>query len=683
MRLRLHPPDLGKLFIGQHVINGVSVGVGVMAVALVASAIFGFVAGQPATVGAISASISDLPAPWRDKARSMGFGFALALISTAAIQFVLPWRLGAWLTVGAIAFAAGLVTGLGRWALAVAMQMVISMVFVLRLPRADFVDALHNEALFAAGGLGYLAFALFATFITDASARRLVASESIREFANYLRAVAAVYDPKQDLTAAYGALIRQQAALSEQMQSARALLLDRPRATPERLRLSATIGVLLDAFDALIAAQCDVALIRDTPTAQAFLASIDVAVRIGARDLEHLSLELLATGNPTLPPDHQLASEALKREGARIEADQATSAEARQALAAATRHLTLALGHVRQLEKVLSDDRAAQESIGDVDLGAFIPRRSYALVALASEFNFDSPVLRFAVRIALAMMSGALIAVVLGGEQHGNWVMLTIAVILRANYGLTRQRRDDRVVGTLVGCIVAAGAVAYLPLSALVAVQGLSLTLTHSFVRLNYRLASIGASVTALVSLHLVQPALPAPVLARLADTLIGAAIAHLFSYVWPRWEFAEAPRIAKRLQDQLAAFAAVALRPDAPVQDYRLARKNVIEAIAALSDSAGRMSIEPTVARRGLDEMAALLIAAHRLIAELSVAHLSARTGAPAPGPATRDWLQRLLSSKSYAAEAAEAPSGSLAAAAFDVLEEAQKYERASRSEL
>jgi uncharacterized membrane protein YccC len=124
-------------------------------------------------------------------------------------------------------------------------------------------------------------------------------------------------------------------------------------------------------------------------------------------------------------------------------------------------------------------------------------------------------------------------------------------------------------------------------------------------------------------------------------------------------------------------------LRPDAPVQDYRLARKNVIEAIAALSDSAGRMSIEPTVARRGLDEMAALLIAAHRLIAELSVAHLSARTGAPAPGPATCDWLQRLLSSKSDAAEAAEAPPGSLAAAAFDVLEEAQKYERASRSEL
>ena len=45
------PPNLARLFVGQHIINGVSVGLGVVAVALVASAIFGFAAGQPATLG--------------------------------------------------------------------------------------------------------------------------------------------------------------------------------------------------------------------------------------------------------------------------------------------------------------------------------------------------------------------------------------------------------------------------------------------------------------------------------------------------------------------------------------------------------------------------------------------------------------------------------------------------------
>jgi len=640
------PPNLSKLLVGQHIVNGLSVGVGVIVVALLASATFGFAAGQPATLGAISASISDLPAPWREKARTMGFGFALAAVSTAAMQLALPWQPAAFIMIGAISFVGGLVTGLGRWAVAVGMQAVIPMVFVLGFPRESVSAALRIETLLVAGGVAYIALSLLATLLTDASARRLLASESIREFANYLRAVAAIYDPETDLESAYGAAIRQQAALAEQLQSARALLLDRPRGNAERLRLAATIGVLLDGFDALVAAQCDVAL---------------------------------RTDKPKLPPDHHLAIDALKREAVRLEADDAMNPKARAALDAATRRLILALGHVRRLEMTLSNDETARAVIGDVNLAAFIPRRSYALSALATHFSLNSPVLRFAVRLALAMMAGALVAQSLGDERHGNWVLLTIAVVMRGGYGLTRQRRDDRVIGTLIGCVVAAGSVAYLPAQALVALQGLSVATTHSFARLNYRLASVGASVTALVSLHLVQPWLPAPILMRLADTLIGAAIAHLFNYVWPRWESSEAPRIASRLQAQLAAFAALALRADAPEHDYRLARKNVIEAIAALSDSAGRMSIEPVAARKGLEEMAALLIAAHGLVAQLSAARLAARTGAPAPDEATRQWVQARLASE---ADADNAPPSPLAAAALGLTAAARNYRRVVEGE-
>jgi uncharacterized membrane protein YccC len=220
-----------------------------------------------------------------------------------------------------------------------------------------------------------------------------------------------------------------------------------------------------------------------------------------------------------------------------------------------------------------------------------------------------------------------------------------------------------------------------LPAGALVAVQGLAVAVTHSFARLNYRVASSGASVTALVSLHLVQPWVSAPILVRLADTLIGAAIAHLFNYLWPRWESSEAPRLASRLQAQLAAFAAAALRADVSDHDYRLARKNVIEAIAALSDSAGRMSSEPMAARKGLDEMANLLIAAYSLVAELSAARLAVQTGAPPLNPAIRERVQGLLAGQSGAA-ASDAPAGPLAAAALAVTSAARNYERVAKTE-
>ena len=345
--------------------------------------------------------------------------------------------------------------------------------------------------------------------------------------------------------------------------------------------------------------------------------------------------------------------------------------------------------HIERLEHAIANDDAAAAAIGEVDLSAFAPRRNYDPRQLARHLRPGSPVLRFAVRLTAAMVAGALVAQTFGGTRHGNWVLLTIAVIMRASYGWTRQRRDDRIAGTLIGCVVAALGVAYLPVGALVLVQGLALALTHGFVRSNYRLASVGASVMALVSLHLVNPAEAAPAIARLVDTLVGAAIAHLFSHLWPRWEFTEAPRLATRLLQQIDAFAGEALRPDATGQDYRLERKALIEAIAALSDSAARMGGEPAAAQRGLEELAAMLIAAHGVVAQLSAARLALGAADPAEADqarveaaAARRWLSDELAADGAAGEAAidrAAPFSALKRAARRLTAAAEAYRRAA----
>src|SRR5258708_12543668 len=100
--------------------------------------------------------------------------------------------------------------------------------------------------LFDGGGVAYIAIALLATVFTDASARRMVASETIREFSIYLRAVAGVFDPDQNLAAAYGAVIRQQSAVSDQLQSARSLLLHRPGKKGDPMRPPAPTALLFD-----------------------------------------------------------------------------------------------------------------------------------------------------------------------------------------------------------------------------------------------------------------------------------------------------------------------------------------------------------------------------------------------------------------------------------------------------
>ena len=265
-------------------------------------------------------------------------------------------------------------------------------------------------------------------------------------------------------------------------------------------------------------------------------------------------------------------------------------------------------------------------------------------------------------------------------------MLLTIAVILRPTYGLTRQRRDHRLFGTLIGCVIAAGAVAYLPVGGLVALQAASIALTHGFVRLNYGLASIGASMMALISLHLITPNASAPVLMRLAHTIIGAAIAHVFNHFWPSFELSTAPTLASRLLKRAKNFAEVSLEPSATDQTYRLARKDLIEALAAASNSAARMGGEPPAAQRGLEEMTAMLIAASVFASNVSAARLEMQEAqgdeaikARCAAEATRRWLDQRLAEKTPAAEA-EAPHAALREAADNLVKAADAFVRVVR---
>jgi uncharacterized membrane protein YccC len=685
-------PKLLKLFVGQHIVNGLSVAGSVLTVAVAASAIFGFAAGQPATLGAISGSISDFPGPWRMKTRTMLTGFALALVSTTAIQLVDRSTIGLIVTIGVIAFASGLLTGLGRWALSLSMQMLVPMVLVMGLPPTDWTGVARHEGLLALGGLAYIALSTAVARLISASDRRMMASECFRELSAYLESYARLTNIRLDLAIVYGNLIRQQAALSDQLQTGRALLLSNVGAAPERVILAATIGILLDTFDALVAAQCDLPRLRRALVARTLLSRIGVLARATAIDLQHLSLDLVAHRTPRLPPDHSLAREAVRREADRVSALAETDEATRDTIARTMFRLDAARAEIVRLERTLSDEAAARESMGGVDLDAFIPMRTFHPRALRPHLTPASAVFRYATRLSLAMMAGAVVATALSGEAHGYWILLTIAVILRAGYGLTRSRRDDRLIGTLIGCVISAAAVSYLPIGALVALQVGSLAMTHAFVRQYYRVASIGASMMALISLHLVEPNVATAVVTRLADTIVGAAIAQLFNFFWPSWEIFEAPKIARRLLTRAADFAAVALVNDAPDQDYRLARKNLIEAMSALSDSATRMGGEPRTAQRGLDEMTQMLIDAGVFVAHVSAARLDIRAAEAALSPtvrertdATRKWLIARLAADPAAAERLvepdDPPLARLRAAAVAFVGAVEAYEAAAEA--
>ncbi|MDE1979948.1 MAG: FUSC family protein, partial [Betaproteobacteria bacterium] len=206
-------------------------------------------------------------------------------------------------------------------------------------------------------------------------------------------------------------------------------------------------------------------------------------------------------------------------------------------------------------------------------------------------------------------------------HPHDYWVLLTIGVILRPNYSVTRQRIKDRVLGTLLGCILVAALLSTHPsLGVMTLGVFVSLAFARTFITLNYRFTALFASVNALLLVALLEPGTQFLVTQRLQDTLIGAALAWAFSFVLPRWEANDLRRQVDALQRAALGYAQAVLDPQ-QISDlnYRRERKRIQDALAAVGGLHARMLEEPRQHQRMRRELAAFITHSDLLSAHLA----------------------------------------------------------------
>ena len=158
--------------------------------------------------------------------------------------------------------------------------------------------------------------------------------------------------------------------------------------------------------------------------------------------------------------------------------------------------------------------------------------------------------------------------------DHANWVLLTTALIMRANYSVTRRRRWDRVAGTLIGCALAVTFINTMPPAVLLLFIVMAVGVSHAYGLVAYRITAIGASISSLLLLHFVAPLVHPQFFERITDTLIGAGLSWAFSYLLPSWESEDLPKTVRGLLEADAGFADAALCLTPVSQSYRLARK-------------------------------------------------------------------------------------------------------------
>jgi uncharacterized membrane protein YccC len=198
-------------------------------------------------------------------------------------------------------------------------------------------------------------------------------------------------------------------------------------------------------------------------------------------------------------------------------------------------------------------------------------RLSRMLVSpITDNFSRDSIVLRHALRVGIS----AAVAVALTSElglKRGYWVTLAVIVILQPNTGETVLKGLQRVIGTILGCAIAAVLPALVHSSgAMIVVIFIFAVVSLSLLPVNYALYSLFLTPTFVLlaevnagDWHLVR--------LRITNTLIGAAIAFGgATLLWPR---AERLQIRAEVEAALRALRNVA-RALADVTSPKRARR-------------------------------------------------------------------------------------------------------------
>lgn len=602
-----------RIALSSYVANGFATALGIPVTAAIVGHFLGPLAAATATVGVIVVTPPDQVAPKRGKLAQ--------LLPAAVFGIPLFWAVQAlradalWLSVLIVvaSFFAFLGAAWGKRGLPVSISVMFAMIFSLATPQQDGQRAALDATWhFALGIAIYLVWSVSVNALLNARYRTLALVDSLLLVSRLMRTQARQFMTRGGDEKFLAGLIRLQAGLADQLQASRNVLLESPR-TPRRQRLAAMLLQILDMRDHLAACALDLDTLKADASQREFLAALGREIDDLAGEVEALA-DALLLGRPPEPFERPA-----------VEPPDGTSLLARS-LAGRVRHIH---EEVERLVALARGEREPDIEIVRTAWEMFVSPTHWSFKPFLQLWRWDAPPLRHAIRAALAIAAGQVVSLVLPWGTHDYWILLTIVVVLRGSLAQTLERRNSRVAGTLMGCVLAGALLyAHAPAGLLLVTVTLAQAIAHAFAIRRYLVTAVAATVLALVQAHLLNAGV-SPVFEvgeRLGDTLIGVAIAWVFSYVLPSWERGQIPALVSRVLKAQARHAEQALAlgqltaiDNRAELDWRLARREVYDSLSALSQAVQRAVAEPRAVRPPLETLERVLAHSYQLLAQLT----------------------------------------------------------------
>ncbi|WP_295672823.1 FUSC family membrane protein [uncultured Mucilaginibacter sp.] len=619
--MKFNSREIKSFFYSQYFSDGLRMTTGILLPSLIALQFNHFDIGLTLSLGALCICTIDTPGPLMHKRNAMAIGnlflFAVAVITGFARLNV--FTLG--LEVTLLSFLFSIFIIYGNRAASVGTSALLVMIFMMDKAEKP-EEVLGYSAIILLGGIWYMFFSLVFFGIRPYRAAQQTLGENIADIADFLRIKADFYLPDTDIDENYRKLVSQQIKVSQHQDAVRELLFKSrvmvKESTSASRILLLTFVDFVDMFEQIMATHYDYSHIRSKYKDTGILNEIAIVLLHMAEEMDNISFMVISNIRNKFKGDFIEELEQLK---SRIDAlgknEQGTSNLALKKILINLRDLN---DRIKSIYKYYNSkySETLMGGVYDEEYAKFVTHQDYAPHIFFDNFSFSSTAFKHALRVSLVCLVGFILAKTIANGHHSYWILLTIIVILKPGFSLSKQRNYQRLIGTVIGGIAGIVILRFIPnrdtqfILLIVFMIG-----TYSFTRLNYVVSVLFMTPYVLILFKFLGVGLL--VREREIDTLIGSTIAFIASYLlFPSWEY---DNIQDRLKDVIYAnlnylvkIAESITGIEVGTIEYKLARKDVFVKSANLSASFERMTSEPKSRQKNVKDVHKFVVLNHIL---------------------------------------------------------------------
>jgi uncharacterized membrane protein YccC len=604
-----------KRFINSHYLYGaIRITAGITLPAILLGYFHNLSTGIVVSIGAMCVANTDNPGPIHHRRNGMIacvlFIFFVSLITGLANRSPV-WMGGIVLL---FCFLFSLMSIYGNRAGSIGLNSLLVMILNIDYHRQGW-DVLYNALYIAAGGLWYTGLSLVLYSFRPYRLVQQALGDCVQATAGYLRIKASFYSRDVDYDKSYRQLLESQVAIQEKQDLLRELIFKSRRIVKESTHTGRILMMIfldsIDLFERIMTSQQDYRLLHRLFDNSQLLEECRKLILDLAAELDEIGLAVMS-GKPSI--DRSALSSRIRQLRATLAASGVEGVADLSNILDSIQDINDRL-HV--LHGFTTYDRKLSKNFRtDLDYEQFVAHQDMDRKLILDNLTLESNVFRHSLRVSIATIAGYIISRFLP-FGHSYWILLTITVILKPVYSLTKKRNFERLMGTLGGALAGFLLILFIhDRTVLFVLMILFMIGTYVFMRTNYLICVTLMTPYVLLLFHLLYPVnFKAIASDRVIDTLIGSGIAFLASiFIIPTWEHQRIiDNMVAALKTNIAYFRDVAgafAGRSATGQQYKLSRRHAFVALANLSDAFGRMLQEPRRQQKKMEEMHQFVVA-------------------------------------------------------------------------